>query len=89
MTQVRRKKSIEAGILLDTMLSAVDERIVIVDQDGYIEALSTSYAEFLEVDPGLVVGRHVKEVIENTRMDTVAKSGIPEVGVAQVIRGRR
>lgn len=89
MTQVRRKKSIEAGILLDTMLSAVDERIVIVDQDGYIEALSTSYAEFLEVDPGLVVGRHVKEVIENTRMDTVAKSGIPEVGVAQVIKGEK
>ena len=42
--QVRRKKGIEAEILLDTMLSAVDERIVIVDKKGYIEALSTSYA---------------------------------------------
>lgn len=89
MSLVVRKKSIEPELLLETMLSAVDERIVIVDKDGYIEALSNSYAEFLEVDPRGVVGRHVREVIENTRMDTVVRTGVAEVGVAQVIRGEK
>lgn len=89
MSLVTRKKSIEPELLLETMLSAVDERIVIVDKNGYIEALSTSYAEFLGVDPKGVVGRHVREVIENTRMDTVVRTGVAEVGVAQVIRGEK
>lgn len=32
----------EADLLLDTMLSAVDERIVIVDKDGSIEAATAA-----------------------------------------------
>lgn len=89
MSLNKQEKSIEPQLLLETMLSAVDERIVIVDREGYIEALSNSYAEFLQVDPKGVVGRHVREVIENTRMDTVVRTGVAEVGVAQVIRGEK
>ncbi|WP_130861772.1 sigma-54 interaction domain-containing protein [Bacilliculturomica massiliensis] len=89
MKRSGRKEKIAADILLETMLSAVDELIVIVDKEGYIEALSKAYAEFLGVNQKTVVGRHVSEVIENTRMDIVTKTGIPETGEFQQIKGEK
>lgn len=89
MGQSGRREKIAADLLLDTMLSAVDERIVIVDKEGYIEALSKAYAEFLGVRPETVMGRHVSEVIENTRMDVVTKTGLPEIGEFQQVNGEK
>lgn len=89
MEQSGRKEKIAADILLETMLSAVDERIVIVDKEGYIEALSKAYAEFLNVNEKMVIGHHVTEVIENTRMDIVTKTGLPETGELQQVNGEK
>lgn len=69
-------QKIDAETLLDTMLSAIDERFIVVNKEGYIEALSKAYAEFLGVELQTVMGRHVSEVIENTRMDIVTKTGV-------------
>lgn len=84
-----RREKIAADLLLDTMLSAVDERIVIVDKEGYVEALSKAYAEFLGVKAENVMGRHVSEVIENTRMDVVTKTGLAEIGDFQQVNGEK
>lgn len=82
-------QKIDAETLLDTMLSAIDERFIVVDKEGYIEALSKAYAEFLGVELQTVMGRHVSEVIENTRMDIVTKTGVAETGVFQEINGEK
>ena len=59
---------------------------VVVDDKGIITFLSQPYAEFLGVNRDEVIGRHVTEVIENTRMHLVVQIGEVEIG-KQRIRG--
>ncbi|WP_158736378.1 sigma-54-dependent Fis family transcriptional regulator [Alteribacillus sp. YIM 98480] len=58
-----------------------------VDKDGYITMLSQEYADFLEVNLQDVIGRHVTEVIENTRMHIVVQTGKAEIADLQRIKG--
>lgn len=74
--------------VLERVLEMTYDGIVVVDKDGYIKMISETYAEFLGVDKDKAVGKHVKEVIENTRMDIVAKTGIRETVDFQKVRGR-
>lgn len=89
MNNSGKVQKIDAKILLDAMMSAVDERIIVVNKEGYIEAFSKAYAEFLGMEERNVVGRHVSEVIENTRMDVVTKTGVAEIGQLQDINGEK
>lgn len=79
----------EASSLLKTIMEATNDCIVYVNKEGYIEMLSNAYAEFLNVDRDESIGKHVTEVIENTRMHEVAKLGIEEIAQVQEINGRK
>ncbi|WP_100372813.1 sigma 54-interacting transcriptional regulator [Bacillus sp. FJAT-45037] len=83
LLQVDREKT----ELLETVMEFAFDGIVIVDKDGYITMLNKEYAEFIGIDPTDAVGKHVTEVIENTRMHIVAKTGKPEVADLQRING--
>lgn len=72
---------------LDTIMNTINDWIVIVDRNGIITTMSRSYKEFLQ-DPA-PEGKHVTEVIENTRMHRVIETGIPETDDMQLIRGNR
>ncbi len=61
--------------------------IVVVDQDGIITLFSKAYADFLGVRVQDVVGKHVKDVIPNTRLPLVLKTGKPEESQLQLIKG--
>lgn len=80
---------VEAYSLLNTVMEATNDAIVYVNKDGYIEILSNPYAEFLGVDREVAIGKHVREVIENTRMDIVIKTGISEIAQVQEIKGKK
>ncbi len=80
---------IEASPLLNTVMEATNDAIVYVNKDGYIEILSKPYAEFLGVDREAAIGKHVREVIENTRMDIVIETGISEIAQVQEIKGKK
>jgi PAS domain S-box-containing protein len=73
---------------LEEVLSGAGEWMVVVDAAGAITMISEAYAEFNGVTVSEAVGRHVTEVIENTRMHIVARTGVAEMGEAQTIRGR-
>lgn len=73
--------------ILNTILDTFNEWIVVVDENGVITMMSKAYKEFVE-DPN-PEGKHVTEVIENTRMHTVIKTGIMEVAEIQKIQERR
>jgi len=73
--------------ILDTMLNTANEWVVVVDDKGIITMMSKAYKEFVGMED--VVGKHVTEVIENTRMHIVVKTGIQEIGEIQEIRGNR
>ncbi|MDY0237127.1 MAG: sigma 54-interacting transcriptional regulator [Gudongella sp.] len=83
------KHELEALSLLNTIMDATNECIVYVNKEGIIELLSRAYAEFLNVKVEEMVGRHVREVIENTRMDIVIKTGKPEIAQVQEIHGKK
>ncbi len=59
---------------------------VVVDDKGIVTFLSQPYADFLGVERDAVIGRHVTDVIENTRMHIVVQIGGVEIG-RQRIRG--
>ncbi len=72
---------------LTEILDHAYECIVVVDRQGYITRLNRSYEEVLGMAADAAIGKHVTEVIENTRMHIVAASGVPEVGWVQKING--
>jgi PAS domain S-box-containing protein len=76
-----------ATFILNMILETIYDGVVLVDKDGYITMLSKAYAEFLGVKREEVIGKHVTEVIENTRMHIVAQTGVPEIAGVQKIRG--
>ncbi|MGE5188970.1 MAG: sigma 54-interacting transcriptional regulator [Gemmatimonadota bacterium] len=73
---------------LEELLAGAGEWMVAVDAGGVITMMSEGYAEFNGTTVAEAVGRHVTEVIENTRMHVVVRTGVAEMGEAQTIRGR-
>jgi PAS domain S-box-containing protein len=71
---------------LESALESFFECIVIVDKKGYIKMMNRNYGEFLNCDHREVVGKHVTEVIDNTRMHIVASSGKAEIAEIQRIK---
>ena len=61
--------------------------LVVIDKDGMVRMLNRPYADFLGVDQESSIGKHVTEVIENTRMHIVAQTGKEEVAQLQKING--
>lgn len=73
--------------ILKTILELAYDGILVVDAKGYITMISEAYKKFLNIELVDVIGKHVTEVIENTRMHIVAQTGVPEVNDFQEIRG--
>lgn len=73
--------------MIETILENAFEWLVVVDDTGRIIFMNQSYCDFLEVDREKAIGIHVTEVIENTRMHIVARTGKEEIADLQYIRG--
>ncbi|SMP70242.1 sigma-54 interaction domain-containing protein [Anoxynatronum buryatiense] len=63
--------------------------IVVVDRQGIIRMINSRYCHFLGVEQQEAVGKHVTEIIENTRMHIVAQNGRREIGDIQQIKGNK
>jgi len=74
---------------LEEVLAGAGEWMLVVDANGIVTMISEGYAEFNGTTVAEAVGRHVTGVVENTRMHIVARTGIPEIGERQTIRGRQ
>lgn len=61
--------------------------MVVVDPEGYIIMMTKNYCDFVGVTQEYAVGRHVTEIIENTRMHIVAQTEQKEIGSLQEIKG--
>ena len=62
--------------------------IMVTDAKGYITHFNKPYGQFLGLDPAAQIGKHCTEVVENTRMHIVAKTGKPEINQPQRIKGQ-
>ena len=64
--------------LFESILDASADGLIFIDRDGFIAYVNQSFEKIHGVKAADAIGRHVTEVIENTRMDVVAKTGFPE-----------
>jgi transcriptional regulator with PAS, ATPase and Fis domain len=71
----------------EQIINLLAERIVIVDRDGIILYINEAYCEFIGTTVEKALGRHVKDIIENSRMHIVAKTGEKELAALQPING--
>lgn len=81
------KESRSEVAILKTVLEIAYDGILVVDAGGYITMISDAYKKFLGIPSDEVIGKHVTEVIENTRMHIVAKTGVSEINDFQEING--
>lgn len=71
--------------ILEEIVQNAYEGVVVTDENGKIIMFNKAYANFLGVSTKDAVGRHVTEVIDNTRVHKVIESGIPEYRKLQKI----
>jgi len=60
----------------------------VTDSQGFITHFNKPYGEFLGLDPDEQIGKHCTDVIENTRMHIVARTGRPEINHSHRIKGQ-
>jgi PAS domain S-box-containing protein len=70
---------------LESILETLEEGIVVVDKQGIITKMNRAYGNFLGLNPQDVVGKHIVNVIPNTRMHLVAQDGKAEFAKFQQI----
>lgn len=72
----------------ESILDNIYNGVMITDPDGKIIFFSKTYGNFLGINPEETIGKHCTEVIENTRMHIVAKTGLPEIDLPHRIKGQ-
>lgn len=72
---------------LQLIFDQIHDGACVTDAEGIITHFNKPYGRFLEVDPEKQIGKHIGEVVENTRMHVVAKTGKAETNASQSIRG--
>lgn len=91
--QEKKKQTEDAkkqSFILESIFETAYEGIVIVDQQGLIVQMNRAYRSFLGgMSEQEVIGRPVHDVVENTQLHHVVKSGVPERGKIQVIQGQK
>ncbi|GAE35123.1 transcriptional regulator [Halalkalibacter akibai JCM 9157] len=75
--------------VIDVVLDIAYEGVALVDRNGFVVKMNTAYRNFLGIQDEVVVGRHVTEVIDNTQLHLTAKTGIPQRGEVQTIKGQK
>jgi PAS domain S-box-containing protein len=73
--------------ILEMMIDIAYEWIVVVDKHAKIIYMNKNYCKFFGVTQEEVVGKDVRDVIENTRMHIVLKTGKEEIADPHYIKG--
>ena len=71
------------------ILDTICKRVVIINNKAEIVHVSKKYCEFLNVSLNDIIGKHVADIIENTRMHKVLESGKGEYSHIQKINGKK
>lgn len=82
-----RKAVLNDTVLLESMLASTNDALVFTDREGIIIKISKAYASFLGKKVEECIGRHIADIIENTRMPVVMETGVAEIAQLQKIKG--
>ncbi len=73
---------------LEDIFEQAYDGVVVVDSNGIVTRITNAYCRFLHTDQKSAVGRHVAEVIPNSRMHIVARTGKAEIGESMNFWGK-
>jgi PAS domain S-box-containing protein len=79
-----KKQQLQA---LQLIFEQIHAGACVTDAEGIITHFNEPYGRFLGVEAKEQIGRHITEVVENTRMHIVAKTGKAESNARQSIHG--
>jgi transcriptional regulator with PAS, ATPase and Fis domain len=74
--------------LADLIFDHIENGALVTDVDGYILYFNRPYARFLGIESEQVIGKHVTEVLEGSRMHIVAQTGKAELNKIFTAKGR-
>ncbi len=87
--QVRDPKASEEQLeMFRRIFDSIYNGCIVTDADGYVTHFNKPYGRFLGLEPSVQIGKHATEVIENTRMHIVAKTGKAEFNQSHRIKGQ-
>jgi PAS domain S-box-containing protein len=72
----------------ELVLDNIRNGVVITEPSGKIIFFSRAYGDFLGIDPQKALGRHCRDVVENSRLEIVAQTGVPEINHPHRIKGQ-
>lgn len=72
---------------LETVLNIAYDGIIVINEHGKVTLINRALADFLGVRSDEVIGRHVSKVLENSRLQVVARTGVAEMSDVQEIKG--
>lgn len=70
---------------LQTVLDIGYDALVVVNDENKVIFVNRTFLDFMRMEEGAVMGRPVSEVLENSRLHIVLKTGIPELNDIQFI----
>ena len=83
------RESLDARLqALERIFEHIHDGACVVDAQGILTHFNGAYGRFLGVDPKAQIGRHITEVVENTRLHIVARTGRAEINERQSIKGQ-
>lgn len=74
--------------MFELIFDSIYNGVMVTDAEGYVIHFNKPYGEFLGLDHAAQIGKHCTEVVENTRMHIVAKTGQAEINHSQRIKGQ-
>lgn len=72
----------------DTVLNIIHDGIIVVDKKGKTTLVNQAMSDFLALHPQEIMGRHITDVIEGSRLHVVANTGVLESSDVLTIGGR-
>ncbi|MEW5784902.1 MAG: sigma 54-interacting transcriptional regulator [Bacillota bacterium] len=73
---------------LKTVLDIAYDAIVVVDEGGAVVLTNRSFLDFLRLKEDAVLHKPISDILENSRLPVVVKTGIPELNDIQFIEGK-
>ena len=71
----------------EQIINLLAERVVIIDDNGMIIYINEGYCQFIGTTMEKAIGQPVQDVIENSRMHRMVKTGKAELAAVQKING--
>jgi PAS domain S-box-containing protein len=70
------------------ILDSIHNGVLVTNAEGMVTHFNKPYGKFLGLDPDAQIGKHCSEVLDNTRMHVVAKTGVSEINQAHQVMGQ-